>query len=144
MLSDSSYTYEEDYSYELEYDPSFEQGSEIFSLLENDNTNEETQHQNQNNSPPPQVDPNDNSIAISTSINQSKRFIHQNLGIPVSQLKSSNIHGLVILRLQDFPLIRNDTRCNRQLPHLLILPKDQASFERDHPDFYHSLIHLHK
>lgn len=144
MYSDSSYTYEEDYSYDLEYDPQFEEGADIFSLLDNDDSKQESQHQNQNNSPPPQVDPNDNSIAFSTSINQSKRFIYKNLGLSVSKLKSNNIHGLVVLRLQDFSLIRNDTRCQRKLPHLLILPRNPEEFSEIHTDFYNSLKHLYK
>ena len=138
---------EEDYSYEYisssEYELELENDSDLTSLLDNDDKDQNHKTHNQSNSPPPAIDPNDNSIAFSTSINQSKQFIHQNLGISISKLKSHTINGLVVLRLQDFNLVRNDSRCHRSIPHLLILPTDLSQFSQEHPDFFYSLKHLY-
>lgn len=146
MEEDYSYEYVSSSDYELEFEnPYFqdENKQDIMSLLDNDDQNQDNQTHHKSNSPPPQIDPSDNSIAFSTSINQSKQFIHQNTGISISKLKSHPINGLVVLRLQDFNLIRNDSRCHRSIPHLLILPTDINQFSKEHPDFFLSLKHLY-
>lgn len=147
MEEDYSYEYVSSSDYDLEFENPFfkdENQPNLISLLDNDDQHEVNQTHNKSHSPPPQIDPSDNSIAFSTSINQSKQFIHQNLGVSVSKLKSHPINGLVILRLQDFNLIRNDSRCHRELPHLLILPSNLDQFSREHEDFFFSLKHLYK
>lgn len=88
-------------------------------------------------SPPPQLADSDNSIAYSTSITQSRHFLLQNLGIPTSAFRHSDVCGLIVLRLKDFGLIRQDSRSHRVTPHLLILPTQD--FDENHPDFFAAL-----
>ena len=56
----------------------------------------------------PELCPDDNNIAFSTSINQSREFISRNLGINPSSLRQHHVPGLIILRLEDFCIIRNE------------------------------------
>ena len=118
--SDYTYDYEESIDDHLLYDQ----------LIENQSNSEVL-------SPPPQIADDDNSIAFSTSINQSRKFISESLGIPASTLYHSDVSGLIVLRLKDFTLIRNDSRHRRIVPHLLVLPDD--SFPQNHPDFFAAL-----
>lgn len=83
------------------------------------------------------------SIVMSDSIQQSRGYIQQVLGNPGSQLHLLHTPGLVILPIQDFNLIRNDTRNNRIIRHLIIFPHLDPNFERDHIDFYNSIVNLY-
>lgn len=122
--------YEEESSSPIvDYDRSFHDtpGEDIFTLLDND---ESSQHQT--NSPPPQVNNDDNTIAVSTSINQTRHFVQQNFGLPISAFRSRPIPGLIILRIKDISSVRNEQRRSIKIPHLLYCPStDQQSF---HPE----------
>lgn len=131
----SSYEEEEDYSYDLgwDYDRSASQFNDAppvdFDAIFNDDT-----PNNDPPSPPPQIADDDANIALSTSINQSREFIQQTLGISLRDLHRHHVPGFVILRLEDFPTIRNVSQLNRVIPHLIIGPPDD-SFLANHPDF---------
>ena len=129
---DSSYSYEICYSDE---NTPVSDPVDLYSLLD-DAPSQST------NSPPPQVATDDSNIAFSTSINQSREFIYQNLHIPVRDLRSSNVPGLVILRLQDFSTIRNVSALNRTIPHIIIGPPSDE-FLQNHPDFQRAFHALH-
>ena len=122
--------YEEDYSSPtIDYDRSYHdmQGEEILNLLDND---ESSQHQN--HSPPPEVANDDNSIAVSTSINQTRQFVQQNFGIPISAFRTRPVPGLIILRIKDISSLRNEQRRSIKIPHILYCPNsEQQSF---HPE----------
>lgn len=92
-------------------------------------------------SPPVEVPDDEPNIAFSTSINQSKHFLFENLNISPSSLHSRHVPGLIILRLEDFAVIRNDQRNNREIPHILIGPPSEE-FLNQHPDFKNSFIAL--
>lgn len=128
---DDSYYYEEDYSepnYEVTYaDPGFEIDiPQLIEALDEPNSNE--------NETIPEICPDDNHIAFSNSINQSREFISQNLGIHPSNLRQHHVPGLIVLRLEDFCIIRNESRNNRTVPHIIVSPPDDE-FIQNHPDF---------
>lgn len=85
---------------------------------------------------------NDPSIVFSSSIDQTRSFIRKNLNLSVSSLRSTHAPGLVILRLEDFALIRNDSRCSRIIKQILYIPTP-GSQER-HPDLHTALNVLNK
>lgn len=82
-------------------------------------------------------------IVMSSSIQQSRGYIQQVLNNPNSQLHQLHTPGLVILPIQDFNLIRNDTRNNRVIRHLIIFPHLDPNFNRDHIDFSNSIVNLY-
>lgn len=114
------YSYEEEFpEYDVQY--SMEPPSEIGMTdeqLYNCLDNEESTHF-ETNSPPPQIPDNDPSVAISTSINQSRELLQQVTGLPISAFRAHHVPGIIILRLEDISTIRNETRRNIQIPHLI-------------------------
>lgn len=80
-----------------------------------------------------QIANNDPSIIFSSNINQTKTFLRDRLNLPISSLRTTHPPGLVILRLEDFALIRNDSRCSRIIKHILYVPTQGS--ELRHPDF---------
>ena len=112
--SDSYYDYYDDYEFNP-YD------SDTYPMSEPEVNHNEHQPVQQIPTPPVEIDHYDNRFAISATIDQSKEFIQQSLGIPVHKLRDNNIHGLVILRLEDFNAIRNDKRCGRIIPNVIFL-----------------------
>lgn len=84
--------------------------------------------------PPPIPVYDDNSTAFCTSIDQSRKFIHQNFGLSPSTLRTSSLVGLVILSIKDYNLIRKDHRNNRTFPHILVVPNGDK-FSIVHQDF---------
>lgn len=118
--SDYYYSYEEEfpeYDIQYSYEPSSEIGmndEQLYNCLDN----EESTHI-ETNSPPPQIADNDPSIAISTSINQSRELLQQATGLPISAFRTHHVPGIIILRLEDISTIRNETRRNIQIPHLI-------------------------
>ena len=66
---------------------------------------------------PSQDNPN---IVYSNNLQRSREFLSQVFNIPPTQFKRFHIPGLIILRLEDFALIRNDNRCARIIPHILV------------------------
>lgn len=86
------------------------------------------------NIPIPQVNIPDPSIAICHSLDQSKQLIQERLGVSPSALRSHPIPGIVIIPLKDINLIRKDSRNNRVLNHIMVLPAGE-NFKLVHPDF---------
>ena len=130
MSFDFSYSNSEEESYDLQYsDPVFSDPisePDVLSLL-----NDEEPIQDYI---PAQSAADDPNIAISTSIAQSKKFIEDNLGVSMRDLRVTHIPGLVILRLEDFALIRDVSKLHRAVPHLIIGPPNEE-FLYQHPDF---------
>lgn len=93
----------------------------------------ETELHPETTSPPVEVDNNDDRVAFSLSINQSRLFIQDHLGISHHALRANHVPGLVILRLEDFALIRDTTQRHRQIPHLLYLANPSDNDEL-HPE----------
>ena len=135
-FDDYEYYYEEDGEFEFNpYDSdTYPENNRI--IVENE------QESTQTYSPPPEVADGDPSIALSFSLNKSREFIHKNLNIPIGKLKSYHPLGLVVLRLEDFSLLRNDQRRLKKIPHLLIVPTE--GFNSAHPDFSASIEVLNK
>ena len=100
-------------------------------------------HESSSNSSDLEVATDSSSIYRSDSIERSRQFIQQVLGNPGPNLHILHTPGLVILPIQDFNLIRNDTRNNRVIRHLIIFPHLDPNFERDHYDFVNSIINLY-
>lgn len=89
-----------------------------------------------------QIANNDPSIIFSSNIDQTKTFLRDHLNLPISSLRTVHPPGLVILRLEDFALIRNDSRCSRIIKHILYIPTPGS--ELKHPDFNTSVQVLNK
>ena len=75
------------------------------------------------------------SVFFSDNIDNSKRFVQQILNNRSRQLHITHTPGLVILPIQDFNLIRNDTRHNRVIRHLIIFPHLENNFENQYDLF---------
>ena len=130
MFSDDSNYYSEEESYDIQYSPPVfsdpTSDIDVMSLLDDEEPIQDNI--------PPQSASDDPNIARSTSILQSKHFLEESLGISMRDLRVHHIPGLVILRLEDFALIRDVSRLHRAVPHLIIGPPDQQ-FLDNHPDF---------
>lgn len=85
---------------------------------------------------------NDPSIILNHNLSQTKTFLREHLNIHISSLRGSNVPGLVILRLQDLNLIREDTRCKRVTPNILFLSIPGSTIK--HPDLSTALSVLNK
>lgn len=117
--------------YEYEY---VEEEEQVPDEIENLNA-----HPHQSNSPPVTAAENDSDIFLSTSINQSKSFLEQKLGLPVFRLSKVKPPGLIILRLEDFSQIRNTSLSHsKEIPHIIVIPQSN-NFVRDHNDFTSAL-----
>ena len=90
-----------------------------------------------------QTSPDNPSIFQSDSIELSRQFIQQVINNPSPILHNMHTPGLVILPIQDFNLIRNDTRNNRVIRHIIVFPTLDPNFERDHFDFTNCLINFY-
>ena len=80
---------------------------------------------------------NDNQIHFSDSIEHSKRFFEDNLGVPAHRLSKQRVfpQGLIVLPLQFFCRIRAQTRKKEvPTPNILVIPTND-SFMEDHEDF---------
>lgn len=117
--------WDDDYSYY-----SFEEES----IPEVNYTLPDTFHDPQPPTPPPETPEGDTSIVRFHSINSSRDFIQNNLGVPPSQLRNAQLPGIVILRLSDYSLLRNDSRCHRLVPHLFVVANTE-DFPQRHPEF---------
>lgn len=84
--------------------------------------------------PPPQPADNDPSVVKFYSINSSRQYIQTNLNIQPNQLRQLDLPGLVILRMSDYSLLRNDSRCHRIVPHLFVVANTDDFISR-HPEF---------
>lgn len=132
-------SYEEDYSYDLSYSNDFpDNDQDIFNFLDDEQT--VPTPTTTTPSPPPQISNNDDSIAFSSSINQSRKFLQEHYNIPISAFRTSGIPGLIILRLQDISSIRVDANRRIQIPHLLYSPTPNS----EHPELIEILHLLHK
>lgn len=132
--SDSSYfEYDITYSSPSSSDNLIPPGSEdpIYGLINNSLQNDIS------NSPPPQIDNSDPAIAYSTSIRQSRLLLSSCFGTDSYHMRNNPIPGLVVLRIQDFGLLRDDSRCHRVVPHLLINLNNTDPMR--HPDFINAL-----
>lgn len=92
--------------------------------------------------PPPEPYPTEPNILFSRSIPQTRDYIKGCLGLTTQTLKASHASGFIIMRLEDFCLIRNETRGERQVPHVFIHHVDDTFLLR-HPDlreFAHVLL----
>lgn len=90
-------------------------------------------------SPPVISAENDADIFLSTSINQSKKFLEGVLGIPAFRLSKVRPPGLIVMRLEDFSNIRNTSISHsKEVPHIIVIPKSN-NFVQDHPDFTSAL-----
>lgn len=83
------------------------------------------------------VDENNQNVLWSPSVEHSRSTIQQVLGCSPSQLRSSPFNGLVVLRLQDFCLLRNDKRCQRLFPHLIFLDPTENDGSNELTNFMH-------
>lgn len=139
MESSESY-YDDSYDYEFspyESDPFAEYSSSTILDDESPIDNLDQQDQNQSDQTPPtlsEVVVPDPSVAICSSLDQSKQLIQTNFGIHPSSLRSSNLSGIAIIPLKDLNLIRKDHRFNRNLPNIIVLPTGD-DFHLVHPDF---------
>lgn len=75
----------------------------------------------------------DSSIAYSNSVIASRSFLRDHFGPNLNTFHASGVFGLIVMRLEDFSLIRSDNRSNREFPHFLIFPNED--FPDNHPDF---------
>lgn len=139
MSSDNSYY--DDYSeYELNnYDSESWPEPTSSPILEDESQmfHRDQLHKSQSASfdlPLPQISIPDPAIAICHSLDQSKQLIQKRFNIDPSSLRSHSIPGIVILSIKDINLIRKDTRNNRVLPHILVLPAGE-NFQLVHSDF---------
>lgn len=80
-----------------------------------------------------QVSDESNDIAYSESIPQTRSYISSHFNCDYSNLHRDHIPGLLILRLEDFCLLRQPPN-SRIIPHLIIGPPDQE-FCDNHLDF---------
>lgn len=86
---------------------------------------------------PSQDNPN---IVYSESLQQSRKFLSQVFNIPPSNFKRFHVPGLIILRLEDFALLRNDSRSSRIIPHILVNADLNAL--SNNPDFLTCIAQL--
>lgn len=131
MIDDLEY-----YSYDDSYDSSYFDDRMLMDSQPREDISihaVEDQLHHQTPSPPVEVANDDDRIAFSLSVNQSRLFLQNTLGISHNALRSSHVPGLVILRLEDFNVIRDTSSRNREVPHFLYLanPADNDEF---HPE----------
>ena len=88
--------------------------------------------------PVPQVDIPDPSIAICHSLEQSQQLIKDKFGVDPNHLRSSDIHGVVVIPIKDLNLIRKDNRNHRIFNHILVFPFGD-NFDLVHTDFKNSI-----
>ena len=137
-IVDFDFSEEESTSYDVYYSddgiPSMSAPApDIYSLLNASLSDTPSSH----SSPPPQIATNDPAIAFSTSINQSRVLIQNCFGTSSSNIYHSNVPGLIVLRIQDFSLLRADSRSGRLVPHFLIHGPSLDTLR--HPDFARAL-----
>lgn len=124
MELDESYSYEEDISdgYVFDYhpitDPEYLEQHNNISFDESQALHD-TLHP-QSPSPPVQPSEDNPNIVYSESLNESRKFLSEVFHVDPSSFKRFHIPGLIILRLEDYGLLRNDSRSSRVIPHLLI------------------------
>lgn len=82
---------------------------------------------------PPIPNSEDPRVLFSKSVPQTRDYILGCLGLTTQELKASHSPGFIILRLEDFCLIRNEHRSERQIPHIFIHHVD-GDFLSRHPD----------
>lgn len=86
-------------------------------------------------SPPTITAPEDDQVHFSTSLNSSATTIQNVLKIPPTRLSKDRPPGLIILRLEDFCMIRRPaSNHHKEVPHIIVFPKHE-NFVTDHPDF---------
>lgn len=145
MDSDYSYDYvsSEDPEYQIDYLDTNDifADQDIFNHLDNDEThNLDESTTKTSHSAPPEVANDDDSVAFSTSINQTRNFLQQVYGVPISSFRNHDIPGLIILRIQDISSLRNDAKKGLRVPHLLFHPTE----DNPHPELMHIFETLNK
>ena len=139
MYSDESYYSYDDYDYDddfnlkqqLEQSLSYDESQALHSTLHDQN--------NETILVPAQDNPN---IVYSNDLHKSGEFLSQVFNISPRNFKRNHIPGLIILRLEDISAIRNDQRCHRIIPHILV--NGDLNGLTNNPDFAAALRQLYQ
>lgn len=121
------YSYEEDYSSpSIQYQDNniYDPDVDIINILDKDNQNED---RSSASSPPPEINPNDDSLVLSTSIPRTREFLQQNFGLPISSFRTKFIPGIIILRISDISTLRIEPKRHLKIPHILYHPSSTHS-----------------